>query len=148
MRDIGYTRDVAGMDPATMEEDTTMTRIKLQVPVSPAWQRALARAAEDRKAGIAPERIACATYRIASTRPDHAPHTVVIKSVVRLEATCDCEGATNGRVCRHMAQAWDAALTRIAHSDEAPVAAKQQAAPAPVAPRVTPEEFASRFARM
>ena len=61
-----------------------------------------------------PERIACATYRIASTRPDHTAHTVVIKSVVRLEATCDCEGATNGRVCRHMAQAWDAAVARIA----------------------------------
>lgn len=120
-------------------------KVKLQVPVSPAWQRALARAAEDRKAGIAPERIACATYRIASTRPDHTPHTVVIKSVVRLEATCDCEGATNGRVCRHMAQAWDAAVARIAHSDDAPAAA-----PAPVAapaPRVTPGEFAARFSR-
>jgi len=100
-------------------------KVRLQVPVSPAWQRALARAAEDRKAGIAPERIACATYRIASTRPNHTPHTVVIKSVVRLEATCDCEGATNGRVCRHMAQAWDAAVARIAHRDDA------KATPAP-----------------
>jgi hypothetical protein len=142
MRDIGYTRDVAGMDPATMEEDTTMTRIKLQVPVSPAWQRALARATADRLAGRVPERIGPRTYRMASGsgNPDHI---VTIQSVVNLQATCDCIAAQRGLVCRHCAACLDAALTRIAHSDEAPVAA-----PAPAAPRVTPEEFASRFARM
>ena len=114
-------------------------KVKLEVPVSPEWERAFARAAEDRKAGIAPERIACRTYRIASTRSNHAPHTVVLASVVRLEATCDCEGATNGRVCRHMAQAWDAAVARIARGDDA------QTAPEPT-PALSGAEIERRMA--
>jgi hypothetical protein len=94
-------------------------KVKLQVPVSPAWQRALARAAADRLAGRVPERIACRTYRIVSGsgNPDHI---VTIQSVVNLQATCDCIGAQRGMICRHQAACLDAALTRIAHSDAAP----------------------------
>jgi hypothetical protein len=118
-------------------------KIKLAVPVTPAWERALARAAADRLAGRVPERIGPRTYRIASGsgNPDHI---VMIQSVVNLLATCDCIGAQRGLVCRHCASAIDMAITRIAHSDDA---AAPAAAPAPAAPRVTPEEFAARFSR-
>jgi hypothetical protein len=96
-------------------------RIKLQVPVTPAWERALARAAADRLAGRVPERIGCRTWKVASGsgNPDHI---VTIQSVVNLQATCDCIAAQRGLVCRHAAAALDAAITRIAHSDDAPVA--------------------------
>jgi hypothetical protein len=88
-------------------------KIKLAVPVTPAWERALARAAADRLAGRVPERIAERTWKIASGsgNPDHI---VTIQSVVNLQATCDCIGAQRGLVCRHQAACLDAALTRIA----------------------------------
>jgi hypothetical protein len=114
-------------------------RIKLAVPVTPAWERALARAATDRLAGRVPERIAPRTYRIASGsgNPDHI---VTIQSVVNLQATCDCIAGQRGLICRHQAAALDSAITRIAHSDDAPAAVP--------APRVTPAEFAARFSRV
>ena len=92
-------------------------KVKLQVPVTPQWERALARAAADRLAGRVPERIGSRTYRMASGsgNPDHI---ITIQSVVNLQATCDCIGAQRGLVCRHCAAALDAAITRIATQPE------------------------------
>ena len=117
-------------------------KIKLQVPVTPAWERALARAAADRLAGRIPERISPRTYRIASASNNPA-HIVTIRSVVNLQATCDCVAAQRGLTCRHCAAALDAAITRIAHSDDAPVA------PAPSGAEIDAiDAKMARFARM
>ena len=91
-------------------------KVKLQVPVTPAWERALLRAAEDRKAGRVPERIADRTYRVVSAT-NNPPHVVTIQSAVRLQATCDCTAGAAGLVCRHAASALDMAITRIAEAD-------------------------------
>ena len=90
-------------------------KVKLQVPVTPAWERALLRAATDRAAGRTPERIAPRTYRCASAT-NRPAHTVVIASAVRLQATCDCPAGERGLICRHAAAALDAAITRIAQA--------------------------------
>ena len=118
-------------------------KVKLQVPVTPQWERALARAAADRLAGRVPERIGSRTYRMASGsgNPDHI---ITIQSVVNLQATCDCIGAQRGLVCRHAAAALDSAITRIAHSDDAPVAAP---VPTYVPVRQTASEVDRKMAR-
>lgn len=130
------------MVPAPASEGRIAVKIKLQVPVTPAWERALARASADRLAGRVPERIGPRTWKIASAS-NNPDHIVTIRSVVKLQATCDCVAGQRGMICRHAASALDSAITRIAHSDDAPVAIT----PAP-APRVTPEEFVRRFARV
>jgi len=121
-------------------------RIKLQVPVTPQWERALARAAADRLAGRVPERIGSRTYRMASGsgNPDHI---ITIQSVVNLQATCDCIAGQRGLVCRHAAACLDAALTRIAHSDDAVAAPAPTYGPAQQTASENDRKMA-RFARM
>lgn len=105
-------------------------RVKLEVPVTTTWQRALARAAADRAAGRVPERIAARTYRVASESGGE-PRIVTIQSVVQLRAVCTCPAGERGIVCKHAAAALDSAITRIAHSDDAPASAPVAPAPAP-----------------
>lgn len=90
-------------------------KVRLEVPVTPTWQRALARAAADRAAGRVPERIGCKTYRVPSESGGEA-RIVTIQSVVRLEARCTCPAGERGIVCKHAASAIDLAITRIAQA--------------------------------
>lgn len=86
--------------------------VKITVPVTVSWQRAAARAAEDRAAGRVAERIGCRTYRVASATGSE-PHVVTIASVVQLRATCDCTAGQRGLPCRHAAAALCEATRRI-----------------------------------
>lgn len=106
--------------------------VKIQQPITPSWQRAAARAAEDRKAGRVAERIACRTYRVPSATGATA-HTVTITSLVNLQATCDCPAGQRGIPCRHAAAALCEAARHIAQCER-----ERPSAPAP-APTVGPD---------
>ena len=107
---------MAEWNSAIQRESTV--KVKLQVPVTPQWERALARAAADRLAGRVPERIMCKMYRVPSAADPNGHHIVTIQSVVNLQATCDCIAGQRGLVCRHQAACIDSAITRIATQPE------------------------------
>jgi len=92
-------------------------KVKITATVTPAWQRAAARAAEDRAAGRLAERVGCRTYRMPSASGS-AAHTIVIQSVTHLLATCDCLAGQRGLACRHAAAALCEATRRIATAPE------------------------------
>ena len=78
--------------------------VKIAATITPSWLRAVERAAQDRQAGRTAERIGCKLYRVASSSSDGF-HTVVITSLVNLQATCDCTAGQRGLACRHAAAA-------------------------------------------
>lgn len=114
---------------------------KITITLTPAWQRANARAAEHAQAGAAAERLDCRTYRVKSASSD-AVYTQVVTSVSRLDVTCDCPAGSHGRVCYHQSLAVSAAIRHIRAVERE---REQQAAP--VAER-TPEQVAATAAMM
>lgn len=108
-----------------------MTKLTITAPITPAWQRANQKAAALYRQGVRAERIDAFHYRVASSRPGHAAHTVEVRSVSRLDAACDCEGAQHGRVCYHQSLALSAAAEEVLPAlQPAPVAARPSAAEA------------------
>lgn len=119
-----------------------MVKITLAAPITPAWERANAKAAALYRQGVRAERIDARHYVVPSQRPGHAAHAVEVRSVSRLDASCDCEAAQHGRVCYHQSLAISAAAEEVLPAlQPAPVAAP--------APTYTPQQvdtFMARFA--
>lgn len=109
---------------------------KIQATITPSWLRAVERAAQDRKAGRTPERIAPKTYRVASSTTD-ATHIVTVTSLVNLQATCDCLAGQRGIPCRHAAAALCEAARHIARCEQ-----ERATAPARVYADATAEQIA------
>lgn len=108
-----------------------MTKIQITAPITPAWQRANAKAAALYRQGVRAERIDAFHYRVASSRPGHAAHHVAVESVSRLLAHCDCESGSYGRPCVHASLALSQAAEEVLPAlQAAPVAARPSAAEA------------------
>lgn len=116
---------------------------KITITLTPAWQRANARAAEHAQAGAAAERLDCRTYRVKSASSD-AVYTQVVTSVSRLEVTCDCPAGSHGRVCYHQSLAVSAAIRHIRAVERG---REQQPAPAPKPSAAQVDAFMARLAR-
>lgn len=116
-----------------------MTKLTITAPITPAWQRANAKAAALYRQGVRAERIDARHYTVPSQRPGHAAHHVAVESVSRLLAHCDCEAGQRGLVCVHKSLALSAAAEEVLPAlQAAPVAAP---APKPVSMR----EFVRRL---
>ena len=94
--------------------------IKIQATYSPAWQRAVARADVNAKAGRRAQRIGERTYRVASSQREQS-YTCYVTSIVNLQAECTCPAGLAGIPCWHKAAAIGAAIARCRAA--APVAA-------------------------
>jgi hypothetical protein len=117
-----------------------VTKLTITAPITPAWERANAKAATLYRAGVRAQRIDARHFTVASQRPGHAAHAVEVRSVSRLDASCDCEAGVYGRPCCHASLALSAAA-------EAVLPALQQSAPAaPKLAPVSPAAFAARMA--
>ena len=86
--------------------------IKIQAIYSPAWQRAVARAAINAKAGRVARRIGERTYRVTSSQSGDQSYTCYVGSIVNLDVQCTCPAGVSGLVCWHKAAALSAAIAR------------------------------------
>jgi uncharacterized Zn finger protein len=86
--------------------------IKIAATYTPAWQRAVARADVNAKAGRVARRIGERTYRVMSSQSGDQSYTCYVGSIVNLDVQCTCPAGVSGLVCWHKAASLSAAIAR------------------------------------
>lgn len=90
--------------------------VRITAPVTPAWDKANARAVANAAAGRRAERTGERTYTVASAHGAEV-YTVTVESVINLQATCSCKHGQHADakgICWHKSAAIAAAVVHIA----------------------------------
>jgi hypothetical protein len=85
--------------------------VKITAPITAQWSRANARAAANAKEGRRAVRVSECFYRCPSSKGEQV-YEVTIKSIIRLQATCNCPAGEKGIICWHQSSALFQAVKR------------------------------------